>query len=37
MKMFNMAIDLSIVLYEAFPTVTKFDDLSFTFTYSEEL
>ena len=32
-----MAIDLSTLLYEAFPTVTKFDELSFTFTYMEEL
>ena len=35
--MFNMAIDLSTLLYEAFPTVTKFDDLSSTFTFREEL
>ena len=32
-----MAIDLSVLLYEAFPTVTKSDDLPSACKASEEL
>lgn len=36
-KVFKTAMDLSTLLYEAFPTTTKLDDFSSTPPLSEEL